>query len=136
MLFLFIIFLLFVIAMIYEFIGNHLSTPEDRRHTFKAMLSIIIRVLIILIIPSVIIIASGSLPSVMTWVLNDDHIFNIMIAPIIICLLDMLILNILAECNSSGTDSEFEIKFSIRIYVYLLLSLVFFNHIIFHLNKL
>ena len=125
MLFLFIIFLLFVIAMIYEFIGNHLSTPEDRRRTLKAMLSIIIRVLIILIIPSIIIIASGSLPSVMTWVLNDDHAFTIMIAPIIICLLDMLILNILAECNSSGADCEFEIKFSIRIYVYLLLSLVF-----------
>lgn len=125
MLFLFIIFLFFVIAMIYEFVENHLSTPEDRRHTLKTMLSIIIRVLIILIVPSVIIIASGSLPSVMTWVLNDDHIFTIMIAPIMICLLDILILSILDECNLSGANVEFEIKFSIRIYVYLLLSLIF-----------
>ena len=125
MLFLFIIFLLFAIAMIYEFVGNHLSTPEDRRHTFKAMLSIIIRVLIILIIPSVIIITSGSITSVMTWILNDSHIVTIIITPLMICLLDMLILNILAKRNPSYTNSEFEIKFSIRIYVYLLLSLIF-----------
>lgn len=125
MLFLFIIFLFFAIAMIYKFVENHLSTPEDRRRTLKAMLSIIIRVLIILIIPSIIIIASGSLPSVMTWILSDNHEVTIIFALIMICLLDTLIVSILDERNLSGANVEFEIKFSKRIYVYLLLSLIF-----------
>lgn len=125
MLFLFIMFLFFVIVFVYEFVEKHLSTPDDCRRTFKRVLSIIVRTLVIIIIPSIITIASGSANSVMTWILSNGHEAIVIFAPLMICLLDILILNILAECNSSGADSEFEIKFPIRIYVYLLLSLIF-----------
>ena len=125
MLFLFIMFLFFVIVFVYEFVEKHLSTPDDCRRTFKRVLSIIVRTLVIIIIPSIITIASGSANSVMTWILSNGHEAIVIFAPLMICLLDILILNILAECNSSGADSEFEIKFHIRIYVYLLLSLIF-----------
>ena len=125
MLVLFIIFLFFVIAFTYEFIEEHVSTPEDRRHTLKTMLSIIVRALIVIIILSVIITVSGSASSVMSWILSDGNETTIIFAPLIISLLDILILSILDECNLSGANVEFEIKFSIRIYVYLLLSLIF-----------
>lgn len=125
MLFLFIIFLLFAIAMIYEFIGNHLSTPEDRRHTFKVILSIIIRVLIVLISPSVIIIASGSLPSVMTWILSDGHEQIVITAPLMICLLEVMILTAPYDNNRSSSNDSSKMTIPKRIYVYPILSFVF-----------
>lgn len=125
MLFLFIIFLLFAIAMIYEFIGNHLSTPEDRRHTFKVILSIIIRVLIVLISPSVIIIASGSLPSVMTWILSDGHEPIVITAPLMICLLEVMILTAPYDNNRSSSNDSSKMTIPKRIYVYPILSFVF-----------
>lgn len=125
MLFLFIIFLIFTIAMIYEFIGNHLSTPEDRRHTFKVILSIIIRVLIVLISPSVIIIASGSLPSVMTWILSDGHEPIVITAPLMICLLEVMILTAPYDNNRSSSNDSSKMTIPKRIYVYPILSFVF-----------
>lgn len=125
MLFLFIVFLLFTIAMIYEFIGNHLSTPEDRRHTFKVILSIIIRVLIVLISPSVIIIASGSLPSVMTWILSDGHEPIVITAPLMICLLEVMILTAPYDNNRSSSNDSSKMTIPKRIYVYPILSFVF-----------
>lgn len=125
MLFLFIIFLLFAIAMIYEFIENHLSTPEDRRHTFKTMLSIIIRVLIILIVPSVIIIASGSLPSVMTWILSNGHEPIIITTPLMICLLEVMILTAPYDNNRSSSNDSSKMTIPKRIYMYPIFSFIF-----------
>ena len=125
MLFLFIIFLFFVIAFTYEFIEKHLSTPEDRHHTFKRMLSIIVRALVVIIILSIIVIVSGSANSVMSWILSDGHEAIVITAPLMICVLDTLILIILDEFDQSDSNIKFEIVFSTRIYVYLLLSFIF-----------